>query len=69
MCLCAMEEQRNGKEVPMETKELYLIGNNLASESSGNRILRGGSRSRMDVLDTLSGFTFINGALLLFHRK
>lgn len=39
------KKQKNGekKKVPMETKELYLIGNNLASERSENRRLEGGS--------------------------
>lgn len=61
------KEQKNGKKVPMETKELYLIGNNLASERSENRRLEGGSHSRMDVLDTVLGYSFINGALFIYR--
>lgn len=63
--LCAMERAEKWKKVPMETKELYLIGNNLASERSENRRLEGGSHSRMDVLDTVLGYSFINGALFI----
>lgn len=51
MSLCATERAENGKKVPMETKELYLIGNNLTSERSENRRPEGGSHSSMDVLD------------------
>lgn len=71
MCLCAREEAekwKKKKKVPMETKELYLIGNNLASERSENRRLEGGSHSRTDVHDIVSGYAFINGALFIYRN-
>lgn len=52
----------------METKELYLIDNNLASERSENRRLEGGSRCRMDVFDTVPGYAFVNGALFIYRK-
>lgn len=66
--MCKGRSRKIEKKVPMETKELYLIGNNLASERSENRGLEGGSHSRIDVLDIVSGYAFINGALFIFRN-
>lgn len=67
--LCAKDgAEKWEKKVSMETKELYLIGDNLASQRSENRRLKGGSHSSMDVLDTVSGYVFINGALFIYRK-